>query len=405
MCDTLCTGGGGQMLFAKNSDRPLAEVQVVEGHPRRPAGGELHTQYLSIPDRGALAVIGSRPTWLWGFEHGVNERGVAIGNERVWTIDDPAREPDALIGMDLVRLGLERGTSAAEAIDVMIGLLETYGQGGIADATLGEAYFSSFLVCDRAEAWVLETSGRTWAARRTDSGTAISNRLVLGDDWTRASRDVTGSFQTWADPAMPVGHADVRLAATIPIATATTRDPRTIVAVLRHHGGHPWAAVGETVTPHAVDPLPGPEAAFDGTGVSVCMHLRGFEATAASAIAELDGGEVVRAWAALGSPCVSVYIPVFIDGDGPVVPPVLADPATWTRFDQLRAGVEATHDAAGPEASRQALARIRDELGPLEAELWDEAQDVAMRSPADRRVFAEELGSRVDAALERLKRT
>lgn len=405
MCDTLCTGGGGRMLFAKNSDRPLAEVQVVEGHPRRAAGGALQTQYLSIPDRGALAVIGSRPSWLWGFEHGVNERGVAIGNERVWTVDDPAREPEALIGMDLVRLGLERGTSATDAIDVMIDLLETYGQGGIADATLGEAYFSSFLVCDRTEAWVLETSGRTWAARRTEGGTAISNRLVLGDDWTRASSDVTGSFQAWADPAMPVGHADVRLAATTPIATATTLDPRAIVAVLRHHGGHPWAAVGEIVAPNEVDPLPGPEAAFDGTGVSVCMHLRGFEATAASAIADLDGSEVVRAWAALGSPCVSVYLPVFIDDDGPVVPPVLTAPQTWTRFDQLRADVEAIHDAAGATASQQALARIRAELGPLEAALWDEAQEVARRRPADRRAFAAKLGARVDAALDRLTRT
>ena len=34
---------------------------------------------------------------------------MAIGNEKIWTIDDPRTLPRALLGMDLVRLGLERG--------------------------------------------------------------------------------------------------------------------------------------------------------------------------------------------------------------------------------------------------------------------------------------------------------
>ena len=43
----------------------------------------------------------------------MNEHRVAIGNEMLWTARDPRREPPALIGMDLVRLGLERATDAA----------------------------------------------------------------------------------------------------------------------------------------------------------------------------------------------------------------------------------------------------------------------------------------------------
>ena len=124
MCDTLCVPTTGGMLFAKNSDRPPNEAQVVEWHGARPAGASLRTQYLTLPDDGAAALLGSRPTWLWGLEHGVNEHGVAAGNERIWTVDDPRAMPPALIGMDLVRLALERSRTADDALAVLTTLLE-----------------------------------------------------------------------------------------------------------------------------------------------------------------------------------------------------------------------------------------------------------------------------------------
>src|ERR1700685_1047730 len=160
MCDTLCAPGPGGMVFAKHSDRPPGEVQLAVPFGRRASAGcTLRTQYLSIGDTGAHATFLSCPTWLWGAEHGVNEYGVAIGNERVATTHDAAGAKPALIGMDLVRLGLERSRSAAEAVEVMTGLLESCGQGGIADAVHAEAYDSSFLVADPREAFVLETAG------------------------------------------------------------------------------------------------------------------------------------------------------------------------------------------------------------------------------------------------------
>ena len=98
------------MVFAKNSDRPPGEPQITWPFGRRSSAGcSLRTQYLTIGDTGAHAALLSCPTWLWGAEHGVNEHGVAIGNERIATTHDAAAAPPALIGMDLVRLGLEHG--------------------------------------------------------------------------------------------------------------------------------------------------------------------------------------------------------------------------------------------------------------------------------------------------------
>ena len=141
MCDTLCFRTSAGMVFAKNSDRPPSEPQVVLSHVARPAGGVLDTQYLRLPDAGAGAFVGSHPAWLWGAEHGVNEHGVAIGNEKIWTVDDPHASPPALLGMDLVRLGLERARSADDAVDVVTAALGTYGQGGSGEPGADEPYF------------------------------------------------------------------------------------------------------------------------------------------------------------------------------------------------------------------------------------------------------------------------
>ncbi len=214
MCDTLCVRTDDAMLFAKNSDRHPDEPQVVAWHGRRAAGGEVHTQYLTVGDENAYAFLGSRPTWLWGVEHGVNEHGVAIGNEKVWTVDRPREHPPALLGMDLVRLGLERARSAEEALTVLTTLLERHGQGGSGEPDRDEPYYSSFLVADPRGGFVVETSNRTWAARPVETGAAISNRISLTTDWTRASADVAPGtdFDAYRLPRMPTEIADHRLA-------------------------------------------------------------------------------------------------------------------------------------------------------------------------------------------------
>ncbi|NWY51793.1 SCRN2 protein, partial [Chionis minor] len=123
------------------------------------------------------AVVLSRPAWLWGAEMGANEHGVCVGNEGVWT-REPVGEDEALLGMDLVRLGLERGGSAREALEVITALLERYGQGGSCkEEPVPFVYHNTFLLADRTEAWVLETAGRYWAAQRIRGERAL---VLLG---------------------------------------------------------------------------------------------------------------------------------------------------------------------------------------------------------------------------------
>ena len=406
MCDTLCVLGDGVTLFAKNSDRPVTEPQVVRARPRRAAGEALHTQYLDIEDAPGAATVLSQPVWLWGAEHGVNEYGVAIGNELVNTVDDPRSAPPALIGMDLVRLGLERARSADEALGVMTGLLERHGQGGVGDQVNDLAYWSSFLVADPRSAWVLETSGRTWAARPVTGGDAISNRLTLGRDWTRASADVPAGadFDAWRDPDTSTGFADGRLAAGRAFvgrirpevsARRVVDAARGAVAHLRDHGSGPWGAPGETGT---IVPAPTAVSA-DGAGVTVCMHVRDFECTTSSMVVELpaEAGARGRMWVALGNPCASVFVPALAPTPkhAALVSTALAEEALSRRFAAV---------SRAAETDPAALEAVRGVFEPLEEALWDEAEGLGS-DPALWKVFDAGVGARLSAALDELAAT
>ncbi len=129
MCDTVIAMGSatarGGVLFAKNSDRERNEAQALETCPARPAeaGRRRRLTYIEIDDEAAThACLISRPFWMWGAEMGANEHGVTIGNEAMHALI-PAQRRRALTGMDLVRLGLERAASAAEAVEVITTLL------------------------------------------------------------------------------------------------------------------------------------------------------------------------------------------------------------------------------------------------------------------------------------------
>ncbi|MBZ8182815.1 C69 family dipeptidase [Oscillatoria salina] len=185
MCDTFVAlpdaTKNGDLIFGKNSDRPAGELQNVVTIPAQnhPQNSQLKCTYITIPQgEKTLAVILSQPQWMWGAEMGANECGVVIGNEAVWTTQ--SYQNTGLLGMDLVRLGLERGETAYQALQIIINLLDKYGQGGNCAENFAMNYHNSFLIADTQEAWVLETAGKYWVAEKITSGTrSISNNLSI----------------------------------------------------------------------------------------------------------------------------------------------------------------------------------------------------------------------------------
>ncbi|PNI86475.1 SCRN3 isoform 10, partial [Pan troglodytes] len=173
-----------RIIFGKNSDRLYDEVQEVVYFPavvHDNLGERLKCTYIEIDQvPETYAVVLSRPAWLWGAEMGANEHGVCIGNEAVWGREEVCDE-EALLGMDLVRLGLERADTAEKALNVIVDLLEKYGQGGnCTEGRMVFSYHNSFMIADRNEAWILETAGKYWAAEKVQEGVRnISNQLSI----------------------------------------------------------------------------------------------------------------------------------------------------------------------------------------------------------------------------------
>lgn len=375
MCDTQVLIGAEATWFAKNSDREPSEPQPVV---RLPAVTDdpapvLRTTYLEIPQvPRRQAVILSRPVWCWGAEMGANAAGVAIGNEAIFT--RRASRTRALLGMDLVRLGLERGGSAAEALELIAGLLERHGQGGPAgfhDASF--CYDSSFLIADAREAWVLETAGRDWVARRVRGHEAISNALTVGRERERASAGVGPDldFARQHDTRlMPhfARAAERRALSLQQLAGAGAGSFARLAAQLRAHRG-------------------GSEDPADGSNRDVCMHAAGFirrHQTTGSMIARLTAAGPTLLFTGTSAPCLSIFRPAAFEGDFSVLTPPArrVEAMLWRRHEFLHRRALADRDL------RERLRATRD---PIEQRLF--ALLEAARPPAEALAQADRLAA------------
>lgn len=368
-CDSLVALGratrDGRVHFAKNSDRPAFEAQPLVQAPRQrhEAGSTLRCTYIEIPQTAETArLIGSRPHWCWGFEHGLNEHGVAIGNHTIFTKDAPTGI--GLIGMDLVRLGLERAHDAQSALAVIVDLLATYGQGGSGFVDKDWAYNNSFLIADRASAYVLETSDREWAAREVVDIASLSNHMTLGTDWEQCSPRLESHAieQRWWAPNAG-GRFDVAAAyrdlSLVPESISSGRHQRTC-ELLRSHATEIDVPFLRTALRDHYGRL-APSLDFSllrPEDVSVCMHADPIGTTTASMITAIpqDPDEPLIYWASLGSPCCSAFLPLRLDEDIPAELTLGGADATedslWWSCKRLAQWVEADWEERLPRVRR-----------------------------------------------------
>jgi secernin len=305
MCDTVVSMTEQGILFAKNSDRDPNEAQVVEWHPAadHPAGSKLRCSWIEIPHVShTFAVVLSRPWWMWGAEMGANEHGVVIGNEAVFT-KQPLGEP-ALLGMDILRLALERSSSAEDAVSKMVELIETYGQGGPCSFEHPKfTYHNSFLVADPVQAFVLETAGRSWATEEVRGPSrSISNGLTI-PAFAKANADRLREH---------ISQGALRRSRTETLAAGAS-GPMEMAQILRDHGTHgvpSWSLV-------------------NGALSAPCVHAGGLlvsTQTAASWIGDLRG-KPLHWVTATAAPCTSIFKPVVVGS------PVETGPPPTNRFD------------------------------------------------------------------------
>jgi dipeptidase len=306
-----------RVLFGKNSDRDPNEAQLLEWHPRRTyePGARLRCTYLEIPQAATThAVLISRPFWMWGAEIGANEHGVVIGNEAVFT-----RQPYAkigLTGMDLLRLAIERATTAESAVATIVDLIAEYGQGGgCGHENRHFTYHNSFIVADTCRAFVLETAGRLHAVEEIVGARSISNGLTI--------------------PGFARAHSD-----TIKTRVSACRQRRERTQN-RAERAASLSDVMEILGDHGAGHNQPVYSWLNGAMSAPCMHAGGVTAasqTTASWVCELSPRGQSHWVTGTSSPCLGLFKPVRIDQplNLGLAPTDVADSdSLWWRHEQL----------------------------------------------------------------------
>ncbi|HIL99756.1 MAG TPA: hypothetical protein EYG46_02015 [Myxococcales bacterium] len=140
-----------------------------------------HSDGRDLPRHGSFAVV----VFFWGGEHGVNEHGLVIGNQAVFSNEIVERRA-GLIVMDLLRLALEHTRNRNEAIVCIASRLDAHGQGGASFGPDVAQDHNSFNIADPHGAGFMKTLDRHWVVREVERD-SLSNHIGTGTDWDKCS--------------------------------------------------------------------------------------------------------------------------------------------------------------------------------------------------------------------------
>lgn len=403
MCDTIVALGNstasGGTLFAKNSDRDPNEAQLIELHSAQdfllPA--KVRCTYLEIPQVAhTYQVLLSRPFWIWGAEMGANEHGLVIGNEAIFT-RIPHEKQAGLIGMDLLRLALERCQTAREAITLITGFIAEYGQAGNCGFVNKFQYDNGFLIIDPQEAWVLETAGREWAAERVKTVRSISNAISIGSDFDLVS---DGLIRQAVQKGWCKSDADFHFARCYSDFLYTTasdgrkRHACTSDLLMKHSGQLTVEHMIHFLQSHVGDDRPGWSPSGPVAGADVCMHV-GYgpirlNQTTASMVTSFSPTGQIHWMTGTSAPCLSVFKPIWMDAGlpdlGPQASGVYTPGSLWWQGEDLHRAVMQDY------AARRAAFSV--ERDSLQARFLAGAAGLADVDPSARLAYTSDCFSR-----------
>ena len=294
MCDTIYLKRNGKSYFGKNSDRSPNEAHLMirESAKDYKPGEILKTTYIEIPQvNHTYSCVLLKPHWIWGAEMGWNEFGLNIGNEAVFSKVKREKE-NGLIGMDLLRLALERCKTAKEAVELITSLIQTYGQAGNCGFDKKFYYDNAFLIADETESYVLETAGRNYAIKKVMDTATISNCYSIRDDYNFASNNFNGDFKATYQNDL------------FTYVAGAERRKKTSFNILMEND-NPFNLMAKALSSHSSDKITVNKSSTD----SVCMHAGNMfgDQTTGSYFGEINGCYFVT-----GSsfPCLSIYKPL-----------------------------------------------------------------------------------------------
>ena len=322
MCDTMVALGAltqdGKVLFAKNSDRSPNEPLITVHFPAKDydlnSESEVKLTYITIPQvKHTYEVVLMKPSWMWGAEMGFNQFGLNIGNEAVFTKEKYGKE--SLLGMDMLRLALERTKDASSALNFLIDLLAQYGQGGNCGFNKKFHYHNSFLIADSKEAYVLETAGIYYVAKKVKDVYAISNCLSIENDYDMIHKDAIDNAiaKKYCKSKEEFGFASCYSDKLFTFfAKSKNRRAQATKSLTDRAGRITFDAMKNILRCHA------PNKKEDKNSVgSICMHAGGLigDHTTGSYIAEI--GENEQRYLITGSSlaCLSIFKPYILGFD------------------------------------------------------------------------------------------
>lgn len=337
MCDTLVATPeatkDGVMIFGKNSDREPNEAHHLVSHPAadHSPGSRVKCTYIEAPQaRHTHAILLAKPFWIWGAEMGANEHGLVIGNEALFT-RVPYTKNGGLLGMDLLRLALERAATAREGVKIITELLGQFGQGGNHGLAHETYYHNSYILADPRDAWVLETAGVHWAAKQVKGIYSISNGITIENDFDLASPDLIsfavkkGWCKNESDFSFARCYSDFIFTR---FSDCRKRRSRSMELLNSQHGQITVEAMKSSLRDHGQADGSQRSANEGIAGADICMHA-GFgpiriSQTTGSMVSYLDAKAPFHFVTGTAAPCTSIFKPVWVDAFSPDASPVLS---------------------------------------------------------------------------------